>query len=211
MSPIWAHLALRQKARGSRWIWAICRICSRKVLVSRGNTTNLRSHLRINHPVAFAGLGSSTPTLGNIKPTTSGQQQQLEFSEAFVRGTKYQSDSNPWRAFWLKKRCHSIPLRSHRSKPCYWFLINNTYFTNWKYFSQTAIPEKYLSVKDGIIWDLWYVVKHKHDAIHEPDHTRSQCKLGTKIDMETLFMPESHTTDNLAEALRSSFQEYLEE
>jgi len=28
--------------------------------------------------------------------------------------------------------------------------------------------------------------------------------------METLFMPESHTT-NLAEALRSSFKEYLEE
>ena len=43
-----------------------------------------------------------------------------------------------------------------------------------KYFSQTAIPEKYLTVKDDIIRDLkdflsdnGYVVKRQHDAEHE--------------------------------------------
>lgn len=52
---------------------AKCRICRKKISVLRGNTSNLRSHLRINHPV----------------------------TEVFARAAKYQRDLNNWRALTL--------------------------------------------------------------------------------------------------------------
>lgn len=53
VSPIWTHFGFEPDDKGQpvNLDEAICRICSRKVSVSRGNTTNLRSHLRINHPL----------------------------------------------------------------------------------------------------------------------------------------------------------------
>lgn len=164
VSPIWAHFGFEGDDKGQpvNLDKAVCRICRTKVSVSRGNTTNLRSHLRINHPVAFAGLGStsSTPTLA----TTSGQQRQLGVSEAFARGAKYQRGSNQWRALtdsvtrYLVEEM--VPFRTVE-KPAFKAMLHTFdkqyVLPDRKYFSQTAIPEKYLSVKDGIIQDLKYV------------------------------------------------------
>lgn len=88
-----------------------------------------------------------------------------------------------------------------------------------KYFSQTAIPEKYLTVKDGIIRDLkdvdhfsvttdmWSSVNmmlYMSLTIH---YLSTNWELKSKC-LEAVFTPESHTGDNLAEALMSSFQEW---
>ncbi|XDV32938.1 hypothetical protein PO909_003585 [Leuciscus waleckii] len=88
-----------------------------------------------------------------------------------------------------------------------------------KYFSQTAIPEKYLSVKDGIIQDLkdidhfsvttdmWSSVNMMPYMSLTIHYLSANWELKSKC-LETVFTPESHTSDNLAEALRSSFQEW---
>lgn len=226
VSPIWAHFGFEADDNGQpvNLDKAVCRICRTKVSVSRGNTTNLRSHLRINHPVAFAGLGStsSTPTLA----TTSGQQRQLGVSEAFARGAKYQRGSNQWRALtdsvtrYLVEEM--VPFRTVE-KPAFKAMLHTFdkqyVLPDRKYFSQTAIPEKYLSVKDGIIQDLKYVdyfsvttdmwssvnmMPYMSLTIH---YLSANWELKSKC-LETVFTPESHTGDNLAEALRSSFQEW---
>lgn len=52
---------------------AICCICREKISVSQGNTSNLESHLRVNHPVEFGRLGcsSSTPASDVEQPHAS--------------------------------------------------------------------------------------------------------------------------------------------
>ncbi len=88
-----------------------------------------------------------------------------------------------------------------------------------KYFSQTSIPEKYLSVKDGIIrelkdvdhfsvtTDMWSSVNMMPYMSLTIHYLSANWELKSKC-LETVFMPDSHTSDNLAEALRSSFQEW---
>ncbi len=227
VSPIWAHFGFEPDDMGQpvNLDEAICRICRRKVSVSRGNTTNLRSHLRINHPLTFAGLGSRTPTLGNVNPTTSGQRQ-LGVSEAFARGAKYQSDSNQWRALtdsvtrYLVEEM--VPFRTVE-KPAFKAMLQTFdkqyVLPDRKYFSQTAIPEKYLSVKDGIIrelkdvdhfsvtTDMWSSVNTMPYMSLTIHYLSANWELKSKC-LETVFTPDSHTSDNLAEALRSSFQEW---
>ena len=98
---------------------------------------------------------------GNVKPTTSGQQRQLGVSEAFARGAKYQRGSNQWQALtdsvtrYLVEEM--VPFRTVEKlafKAMLQAFDKQYVLPDRKYFSQTAIPEKYLSVKEGIIQDL---------------------------------------------------------
>uniref|UniRef100_A0A3P9LVT4 BED-type domain-containing protein n=1 Tax=Oryzias latipes TaxID=8090 RepID=A0A3P9LVT4_ORYLA len=196
-------------------------ICRTEVSVSIGNTTNLRSHLRINHPVALAGLGSTSS-----RPSTSGQQRQLGVSEDFARGAKYQSGSNRWRALtdsvtrYLVEEM--VPFRTVE-KPAFKAMLHEFdkqyVLPDRKYFSQTAIPEKYLSEKDGVIQelkyvdyfsvtaDMWSSVNNMPYMSLTIYYLSANWELKSKC-LETVFTPESHTADNLAEALRSSFEEW---
>ncbi len=38
----------------------VCRLCLKTVATKRGNTTNLKSHLKHNHPTQFFNLGTTT-------------------------------------------------------------------------------------------------------------------------------------------------------
>lgn len=82
-------------------------------------------------------------------------------SPHFARRAKCQSDSNQWRALtdsvtrYLVEEM--VPFRSVEMpvfKATQQAFDKQYVLPDRKYFSQTAIPEKYLSVKDGIIWDL---------------------------------------------------------
>lgn len=96
LSLIWAHFGFEPDDKGQKANLdeATCHIRRKKVSASQGNLSKLRSHVLINHPAAFAWLGSSTPASGGS--TASGQQRQLGVSEAFARGAKHQCDSNQW-------------------------------------------------------------------------------------------------------------------
>ncbi len=99
-AAIWAHFCFKPDDSGqpANLDEPICCICLKKS-VSWGNASNLRSHLRINHPAAFAGLAgatSSTQALWGAGP--SGQMRQMGVAETFARREKYHRDSNKWRA-----------------------------------------------------------------------------------------------------------------
>ncbi|XP_076876677.1 E3 SUMO-protein ligase ZBED1-like [Brachyhypopomus gauderio] len=90
---------------------------------------------------------------------------------------------------------------------------------NRKYFSQKAVPALYQTVKEGIIRDLkevyhfsmttdiWSSVNMMPYMSLTIHYLNANWELQSKC-LETLFIPESHTGDNLAEALRSSLQEW---
>ncbi|XP_072240295.1 E3 SUMO-protein ligase ZBED1-like isoform X2 [Leuresthes tenuis] len=62
-SMVWLYFGFKgdEKGRPLNCDEAICRLC-RKIVIAKGNTTNLRSHLRRRHPADFyESIASSTP------------------------------------------------------------------------------------------------------------------------------------------------------
>ncbi|XP_037546373.1 uncharacterized protein LOC119423034 [Nematolebias whitei] len=73
-SMVWIYFGFKADERGRplNADEAICRLC-RKIVLAKGNTTNLRSHLKRRHPVEF---------LASLAPSTSGalsEAQALDF------------------------------------------------------------------------------------------------------------------------------------
>ncbi len=58
----------------------------------KGNTTNLKSHLKHNHPTQFFNLGTTTAAGAG-----EGSSRQLSVTDAFSRQCKYKRDSAKWR------------------------------------------------------------------------------------------------------------------
>ncbi len=58
----------------------------------RGNTTNLKSHLKHNRPTQFFNLGTTTAAGAG-----EGSSRQLSVTDAFSRQCKYKRDSAKWR------------------------------------------------------------------------------------------------------------------
>ncbi len=70
----------------------VCRLCLKTVATKRGNTTNLKSHLKHNHPSQFFNLGTTTAAGAG-----EGSSRQLSVTDAFSRQCKYKRDSAKWR------------------------------------------------------------------------------------------------------------------
>ncbi len=70
----------------------VCRLCLKTVATKRGNTTNLKSHLKHNHPTQFFNLGTTTAAGAG-----EGSSRQLSVTDAFSRQCKYKRDSAKWR------------------------------------------------------------------------------------------------------------------
>ncbi len=62
------------------------------VATKRGNTTNLKSHLKHNHPTQFFNLGTTTAAGAG-----EGSSRQLSVTDAFSRQCTYKRDSAKWR------------------------------------------------------------------------------------------------------------------
>uniref|UniRef100_A0A3P9KWX4 BED-type domain-containing protein n=1 Tax=Oryzias latipes TaxID=8090 RepID=A0A3P9KWX4_ORYLA len=84
-STVWMYFGLKADERGKPMNTdrAVCRLC-RKVVISKGNTTNLRSHLRRRHPAEFIEITNLATTrafaeavplrpLPAVGPTVSSQ------------------------------------------------------------------------------------------------------------------------------------------
>ncbi len=69
----------------------VCRLCL-KQWQRKEATTNLKSHLKHNHPTQFFNLGTTT-TAG----AGEGSSRQLSVTDAFSRQCKYKHDSAKWR------------------------------------------------------------------------------------------------------------------
>ncbi len=70
----------------------VCRLCLKTVATKRGNTTNLKSHLKHNHPTQFFNLATTTAAGAG-----EGSSRQLSVTDAFSRQCKYKRDSAKWR------------------------------------------------------------------------------------------------------------------
>uniref|UniRef100_A0A0E9X6Q2 BED-type domain-containing protein n=1 Tax=Anguilla anguilla TaxID=7936 RepID=A0A0E9X6Q2_ANGAN len=92
-SPVWEHFGFEPNEDGKpkNLDEAVCRICSKKINVMRGNRTNLASHLRTTHRPLYDAMKGTPSTSGG----TGSALHQLGVSEGV---TKYNRDSSKWRA-----------------------------------------------------------------------------------------------------------------
>ena len=205
-SSLWEHFGFQPNEKGepANLDVAICKICRKSVQVKRGNTTNLRAHLSSYHPSIAARIA----TQGSGAAHHVGASRQLGVAEAFSRVGKYSRDSDRHKRLTgavTRYLVEEMVPFSTVQKPSFKSLLekfDKQYELPGKtYFSETAVPKMYNSVRASVQSELRSVDffsattdKCEHDSLHEsycslPDH-----RLDSKITLprNSVYAPESH-------------------
>ncbi|XP_054470282.1 E3 SUMO-protein ligase ZBED1-like [Anoplopoma fimbria] len=200
---------------------AICKICRKTVQVKRGNTTNLRAHLSSYHPSIAARIATQGSGAAHV-----GASRQLGVAEAFSRVGKYSRDSDRHKRLTgavTRYLVEEMVPFSTVQKPSFKSLLekfDRQYELPGKtYFSETAVPKMYNSVRASVqselrsvdffsaTTDMWSSVNMTPYMSLTVHYLTTDWTLKSRC-LETVFMPLNHTSDNIAEALRSAFDEW---
>lgn len=220
-SPIWNFFGFEPDERGQPKDInkCVCKICASVVRVKDGQTTNLRDHLRVHHPEQYATLNVSVRTGPCKKP-------QPTISGMFAKSTKYKTDSDRWRELtgvvtrYLAKEMVSF---NTVEKPTFKAMLH-TFDRQYelpgrKYFSNTAVPNLFNEIRSGIatelgqveylalttdMWSSCNMMPYMSVTAH---YVNQEWRMQSKC-LQTSFMPETHSADNLEDALRSTIMEW---
>lgn len=224
-SPLWEHFGFQPNEKGepANLDEAVCKICGKKIQAKRGNTSNLRSHLASYHPATEARLPPPTPSRAAAHV---GASRQLGVGEAFARVAKYSMESDRHKRLtdavtrYLVEEM--VPFTTVE-KPAFKSLLqkfDKQYELPGKtYFSETAVPKMYNTVRASVqselknvdyfsaTTDMWSSVNMTPYMSLTVHYLTTDWTLKSRC-LETVFMPQNHTSDNIAEALRSAFDEW---
>ena len=220
-SPVWAYFGLEASADGKPVSTdrVICRLCETTVQAKGSSTTNLFTHLKKHHPLKHSELLQSTKK--SSKPSTSTQAQPT-ITEAMEKARTYQRHSKKWQqltdsvTYCLTK--DMMPLYSVEKEGFRKMLhvFDSQYeLPGRKYFSQTAVPALYTSVREKIVNELAPIDYFSSTADMWSSETGEPYLAYTVhfIDMDwtlksrclqALFLPEDHTADNIADAITTT-------
>ena len=208
----------------------------KEVKTKDSSTSNLKTHLFHNHPAAHADLhnkvakGSSdspfTPTESSQAKKRKAVSSQPTITEAIARYTKYTTDSVKHKnitskiTLLLVKQMLPPSLVESQEWTDLLHELNPQYVCpSRKHFSDNAIPSLYSQVKSVVMSDLktaagiscttdgWSSVTtdpYVSLTVHFLTPTymlRSYC-------LRTIYLPESHTAENIAAMIRSVLAEH---
>ena len=218
-SPVWAFFGLEASADGKAVSpeRVLCRLCKTPVQNKSSSTSNLFTHLKRHHPLKHSELLTSTPQ--SSKHSKKSTHAQPTITEAIERTRTYQRRSKKWQqltdsvTYCLAK--DMMPLYSvekvgfrkmlHVFDPQY-------ELPGRKYFSQTAVPALYTSMREKIVNELAPIQHFSSTAdmwssetgepylsytVHFIDGDwmlKSHC-------LQALYLPQDHTADNISEAM----------
>ncbi|XP_056437049.1 E3 SUMO-protein ligase ZBED1-like [Gadus chalcogrammus] len=222
-SSLWEHFGFQPNEKGepANLDVAICKICRKSVQVKRGNTTNLRAHLSSYHPSIAARIATQGSGAAHV-----GASRQLGVAEAFSRVGKYSRDSDRHKRLTgavTRYLVEEMVPFSTVQKPSFKSLLekfDKQYELPGKtYFSETTVPKMYNSVRASVqselrsvdffsaTTDMWSSVNMTPYMSLTVHYLTTDWTLKSRC-LETVFMPLNHTSDNIAEALRSAFDEW---
>ena len=223
-SQIWKHFGLEGDDSGKpiNADQVICRICDVVVRTKGGSTTNLYTHLKKHHLLKYSETCNSSK--GRNKSSSSSTQPSIQ--EAFSKSVSYQKHTRKWEqltntvTYCLCK--DMLPIYSVEKKGFRDMLktFDPRYdLPSRKYFSQTAIPALYTSIKERVTQELADVGHFSATAdmwssqtgepylsytVHFIDQNwelQSRC-------LQSSFLPQDHTADNIAEAFLSTLNNW---
>ncbi len=238
-STIWQHFSFRPNDRGEpeNVDKAVCKLCMKTVTARDGNTSNLRAHLRIHHPLTAARLNlapsSTSATVSTppseadattARPTTTYTQPTI--MGTFEKITKYKKDSVRWKTCtdavtkYLAKEVVSFHTVEKKSFKDMIKALDAQYeLPGQKYFSKTAIPDLYNKVRKevqallsgtdsfSLTTDMWSSLNMTPYMSLTVHTITPEWNLESKC-LQTTYFPESHTADNLAAALRDALHDW---
>nr|XP_055030442.1 E3 SUMO-protein ligase ZBED1-like [Misgurnus anguillicaudatus] len=221
-SPIWQYFGFRPNERGQPRDTSevVCRICGQVIRAKDAQTTNLHDHLRVHHPAQYSSLPVSSSR------TTELRRNQPTLSEAFAKVTKYKRDSERWKQCtdavtrYLAKEMVSFNTVEKSAFKAMLQIFDKQYeLPGRKFFSKTAVPKLYNDIRANILaelddveylaltTDMWSSCNMMPYMSVTAHYVSKEWTLKSKC-LQTSFMPESHTADNLEEALQESVHEW---
>ncbi|KAI2644978.1 zinc finger BED domain-containing 1-like protein [Labeo rohita] len=209
-SSIWDYFGYKKEDVDQNEV--LCMECHKVVATKHGNTTNLSDHLKRHHKALY----------DEYKAKSGCQPKQTNICDAFASVTPYQKGSQRQKEITDAITFHiakdMLPLNTVAKegfKKMIRTLDRRYVIPSRTYFSQVAIKELYEKCKSKIeaelshveyyatTTDLWssrttepYMSLTVH-FITEDFELKSRC-------LQTAFFPESHTAENIAEALREA-------
>ena len=161
-SPVWAFFGLK-KDNEEDDDSVICRLCRAIILVQRGNTSNLFSHLKVHHEKEHALIEKSKKkkTSAANKEDSHDTGKQITLGEAIERTKSYTHGSHQWKevtesfAHFMPKEM--IPINTVE-KPGFRSMVRKLdpryEVPSRKYFSKTALPLLYAETHERVTKEL---------------------------------------------------------
>ena len=225
-SPVWNYFGFKPGADGKPLdeSTAVCRICKRSVAAKGGNTSNLFSHLKKQHPREFADAKAGT----SVQSSRGSGSHDLQptICDTIADGQRYARGSKRWQQLTDSiTHCLAkdmLPIYTVE-KPGFRKML--THFDaryeipSRKYFSQTAIPALFNTVHDTVkcevqqaeffsattdMWSSRTMMPYMSYTVHFID---GSWQYKSRV-LETFFLPEDHTGDNIANALRGTLESW---
>jgi len=221
-SQVWRHFGLKQvDGKVVETDKPVCRECSMQVCAKFGNTSNLYSHLKTNHPDLYTVLAKSSQSKGLSKPNSD----QPTIKEALLMGKKLAANSKEHKrlttnvTYWLAKDCqpeYSVekPGFKHMLKA-----FSPRYdLPSCNYFSRTALPKLFNETyKDTIssnevnifsaTTDLWTSCAKDPFLSYTIHYLTPEWQLRSYC-LCTRYIVEDHTGENLKESLLEILDEW---
>ena len=207
---------------------AICQLCRKSVLAHGGNTSNLVSHLKNHHPKEHSIVAKARKAKISEKSNDSGEPKtrQVTLSEAvertqhYVRSSKRRQEITTSVTKFIAKEMMPVSVVEREGfKEIVQKLDPRYEVPSRKYFSKNALPSLYTATREKILesmkslkyysitTDMWSSGKmepYMAVTIHYIDKDwvlQSHC-------LQTLFIPEDHTAENLAPVLRNTLESW---
>ena len=220
-SAVWNYFGFRpdENGRAKEEDRPICRVCRIPVRAKNGNTSNLFSHIKNKHCSIYKDLMSLMDTEDkrrSMSMSSVAVTSQPTLNEVVHKSQQYEKNGKQWtRLTAAVTHCiakDALPIYIVEKAGFRHDFDGRYTLPSRSYFSRTAIPALYESTRQVVLkeveaveyysatTDLWSSVGLKpyiSFTIHFIDKDwklRSRC-------LQTEFLPDDHTADNIAEAL----------
>ena len=225
-SYVWTFFGLKKDhSQDSEQV--IYRLCRNSVIARGGNTSNLFSHLQNHHPKEHTDASKAKTLKGKRKMNDDDQSKQITLQESAERTKPLPKTSRRWQDItnsvtrFIAKEM--MPIRTVERPGFREMLLKlepRYEVPSRKYFSKTAIPSLYTTTRDNIAaslrnmqyysitTDMWSatgtMTSYMAVTVHYIDSEwilQSHC-------LQTVFVPEDHTAENLATALQEALESW---
>ena len=218
-SAIWNYFGFKRTDVGQEKVH--CRKCRAVVCTKTGNTTNLISHLKHNHVDIYHKFNEErTPRASSTKSEAKKdltKQASIESLLPYDKKSKRHIENTDAVTYYLAK--DMVPFYSVGKEGFQNLMkkMDRRYkIPSRNYFSDTAIPELYDKCKKSVLseiekvrsfsttTDLWSSRAREPYSSLTLHYITDSFALKS-LCLETSYMPQDHTAENIAQGLKDSF------
>ena len=225
-SAVWIYFGFEADEEGRPKIQdaVVCRMCKISVSAKGGNTSNLLLHLKVHHPQWHLEVkkANSKPSGKDKDHTKTGKasSRQPSLSNTLPSGHKYERKSRKWQqltdavTYCLAKDMMPIYSVEKKGFVCLLHPLDSQYeLQSRKYFLNVTIPKLSRDVVSAEIksaefvaattdmWSSYTAELYLSYTVHFVGEDWSRC-------LQTFYLPEDHTGENIAAALRETLESW---